>query len=173
MHSRLRICHPTFRHARRHTDDGRPLRDIVNHRRARADYRPRSNGAPGDHVRADANERAFADEDGTAQVSPGRDVRVVADAIVMIDRAARVQNYVGADVALRVDNHPRADDRAVPNGDAGCNGCARMLRGGELLAAQAQPVEDGAADGIVTDCKDERIVLKLFDLLEASQNRQA
>ena len=99
MRSWLRICDPAFHHARRHTDDGRAPWDVVNHGCACADHRPCANGTLGNHVRADAHQRTFAHDDPTTQVSAGRNMRMVADAIVMIDRAARIQNDVGADGA--------------------------------------------------------------------------
>jgi hypothetical protein len=91
--------------------------------------------------------------------------------VVMIDRAARIQNHIRANHGSRIDDHPCADHRAGANRHAGGKCGARMAGYNKILAALQEIEEETAPDRIVANGDDEAIMLNLVNPAESANHR--
>src|SRR5262249_11793345 len=94
---------------RRHTGDSKAVWNVAIDERGSADDAPCTNAAPGHHGRADADQRPLANAHFTAVVEAGGDVDVIANHVVMVDAAGRVQDDVGPDHGAGIHHDARAN----------------------------------------------------------------
>jgi hypothetical protein len=114
---------------------------IINrrgHQRTAANHAPRSNRALWQHRRADADQRSFADHNAAAKGGTRCNVGMGADAVMMLNNAATVENNVHADVRARIHHGARSNNRSRADDGITRNNCRWMTRNRELLAARGQ-----------------------------------
>lgn len=90
--------------ARRIADSGDIVANIVQHHGSRADGGPFTDLHLGNHHRTCADVRALAHLDMPAEGDMWRDVRKVADAVVVIDTGGGVDQHVTADDSVGLDD---------------------------------------------------------------------
>ena|SRR5690606_19702594 len=149
------------------------VRDIVDHHSTRADYRPVPNDPARNCARANPYEYAFSELSATGEVNPGGNVTKAADAAIMIDCCAGINDDVVADNRIGVDDRMRQDHSAYAElhrrSDGGTGVDRTAPHPGCTLA---QPHDNRAPHGIVANPHHQttrRVLLKVINL---AKNRQ-
>jgi len=101
-------------HFCRDADGGCARRDVFDDDGARADRGPRVDGDADDGDAADAQKRAFAHLDFSGEMDARRDMRVVVDHTVVIDRRAGVDDAVPPHHRPRLRHRAREHHRPCP-----------------------------------------------------------
>ena len=95
-----------------------------------------------------------------------RNVNVIADTVVMVYGATRVQDNVGTNNTTRVDDHARAYHAPVPNLDIGRNDGGRVNRRRKLLTLLPELLVQPPPSAVVSDSQNDRIVGDCVYLLQ-------
>ena len=141
----------------RNADYRRGCFDVTRDNRARADYGPVADRSPRNNLCTSSDKGTFSNLNLAGNIDPWRKVSMCSDTTVMIDRARGIENAVGTDPRIRIDDDVRKHDNALAKRYSSPYGSAWMSDGCDRCSSRLQLVEQPLTFSIITNADKERI----------------
>jgi len=154
-------------------------RDVLNDDRPGGDERLLADVHSGQDDRADADQCPLADRDDASKPRAGRDVHVRAEAAVVLDDRARVEDDAVADLGCGVDDYTCEHLRAAPELRPRGHRSPSVNDRGQLEARGRQTLERSGTRSSVFDATDSHermrysLLTESFELSFAAEHRMA